>query len=223
MEHINTKEMFISRIKMKPNISKAEKIVLYFMSFNIDSIIRSEVAKLLCTYDYSVVIERILYRMTYDRDYIVKLEAIDSLCIARQTRSLQRVENLTKEKDCLLRAYAYMSLIDIVENRNIVSEKQYYTEWIAKRIWKEKSFKVRFMVMSELYINGQNDYWKEIVRMIDYQIKKGLSEFWLITNVLESVAVIDKQEEILDILQRMKQQTEIRSQKERIEELEKMI
>ncbi len=202
---------------------KCRILALYFRSYSFDSVIRSNVAKLLCTYDYSVMIECILYRMTYDRDYIVKLEAIDSLCIARQTRSLQRIESLTKEKDCLLRAYAYMSLIDVVENRNIESEKRYYIEWVEKKIWREKSFKVRFMVMSELYINGQNDYWKEIVRMIDHQIKKGLSDFWLITNVLEDLVDANNRVEVLEILQRIKSQISISSQKERIEELEKIM
>lgn len=220
LKYLSLKEELIDRIEKKKFL-KIEWILLWLFSYDSDALVRSRVAKLLCRQNYSLIREIILYRMTYDRDYMVKLEAVDSLCIARSKKSLQRVKKLTEARDSLIRAYAYMSLIDIVENRNIKSEKNYCMKWISRKIWREKSFKARFMAMSELYLKGQRGYWPEIVRMIDCQIMKGLPNFWLITNVLEDIADVENKEDILKIIQRLDQYVEGASQKKRLEDIRK--
>lgn len=76
------------------------------------------------------------------------------------------------------------------------------------------------MTMSELYLKGEDSYWSEIIRMINYQKMKGLPDFWLVMNLLENIMNQDNEQEIKKIVLELKKEIKEDSKKNRIEEIE---
>lgn len=205
----------IEKLEHKKTLSGKDYRILYMLSCHFDSYIRSNAAILLCDH-YTKMTEWTLLRMTYDKDELVRLEATDSLCIGKTLRTLKRLIKMTDAKDRLIRAYAYLSLIDVLKNRNKSNECERYFPWIRKRVEREKSFKVRFMVMSQLYQEGYREYWQEIIRMIQYQIKRGIKDFWLIMNVMEEIYMENHEKEWNDVLNELSRCVTYENQKKRV-------
>lgn len=182
------KYLYVEKLRRKYELSEKDYKVLYRFSHSIDNELRWEAAELLCDH-YTPKAEKVLRRMTYDRCYIVRLNAVDSLCIGKDKKTLKRLYVLTKSRDELIRMYAYQSTNDIIRNRNIREETSRYLKWIQGGVLeKDFSDKVRIAMYGELYKMGFREY---LVRF-DVIVKKKIREednreVWLILNILKDI------------------------------------
>lgn len=105
------KYLYVEKLRRKYELSEKDYKVLYRFSHSIDNELRWEAAELLCDH-YTPKAEKVLRRMTYDRCYIVRLNAVDSLCIGKDKKTLKRLYVLTKSRDELIRMWTYVNTLD---------------------------------------------------------------------------------------------------------------
>lgn len=211
----------MENMRGKSELSEKDYKYLYRYSHDLNYWTRFEVAELLCNH-YTPEAERVLRRLTYDLHYIVRLNAIDSLCIGRTKKSLKRLYRLTKSRDELIRMYAYMSTNDIINNRNIASEKQSYLMWVQSAIRKDPSNKVRISMYGELYKMGIKKAFAQLEKEVKILVEKQeTGEVWLVLNVLEGVieGSVYSYEKLLDMLNMLRR---ISNQKQ-LEKIDRMI
>ena len=153
-------------------MKKINKTKLYFiiksMHWNPD--FREKVTEELCSYEEQWA-ERILRRMTYDLNWIVKINAVESLGMGQELKSLRRLKKLTNSKDELIRTYAYVSLIDVVMNRAYDSEIAGMLRWLKRRYRHESSELVKFFVVPALYGYGYEEAFIEFQKLVDRNLK----------------------------------------------------
>lgn len=99
------------------------KIRLSIIAFTRSKEIREKVIDKLESSD-EVWAENILRKMTYDREWNVALAAIMALLGGTSDKTLRRLKKLTTEYDEVTRAKAYISLLQVVMNRNRCVEKK---------------------------------------------------------------------------------------------------
>ena len=153
-------------------MKKSNKIKLQFIikSFHWNPDIREEVTEELCSYEEQWA-ERILRRMTYDLNWIVKINAVESLGMGQELKSLRRLKKLTNSKDELIRTYAYVSLIDVVMNRAYDSEIAGMLRWLKRRYRHESSELVKLFVVPALYGYGYEEAFIEFQKLVDRNLK----------------------------------------------------
>ena len=76
---------------------------------------RDVVAEILAGW-YTAENERLLYNLTFDKHEMVCVDAVDSLCIGRTRRSLNRLRELMQDRRILVRGYAVRSFFDVWVN-----------------------------------------------------------------------------------------------------------
>lgn len=99
------------------------KIRLSIIAFTRSKEIREKVIHKLESYN-GTWMENILRKMTYDREWDVALAAIMALSGGTSDKTLRRLKKLTTEYDEVTRAKAYISLLQVVMNRNRCVEKK---------------------------------------------------------------------------------------------------
>ena len=77
--------------------------------------IRNVTAKILAGW-YTVENEQLLYNLSFDKEEMVCVNAVDSLCIGRTRRTLNRLRELMQDKRTLVRGYAVESFFDVWVN-----------------------------------------------------------------------------------------------------------
>ena len=85
------------------------------LSNSSNSEIRGKVAALLGRVS-SEKAEKTLYKLSFDKDELVKVEAIDSLAMAKMSLSIQRLKQLCFSTDTYFRFFAYQSYCDAFLN-----------------------------------------------------------------------------------------------------------
>lgn len=151
-------------------MKKNNKFHFGIKSFHWNPDIREKVTEELCSYEERWA-ERILRRMTYDLNWIVKINAVESLGIGRELKSLRRLKKLTNSKDELIRTYAYVSLIDVVMNRAHDSEIEGMLYWLKRRYRRENSDLVKLFVVPALYGYGYEEAFIEFQKLVNRNLK----------------------------------------------------
>lgn len=166
--------------------------------------VRYDIAEILCDSE-TLFSEFLLLRLTFDINELVRLNAADSLCIGKTVFSVRRLYRMAKSRDSLTRAYALMSLLDVVDRREKVSESEKYYQWVAEHLQAEKDIKVRLMVDAQLCQRGYKEYQRDIFRIVAGQIKHGLKNFhfWLIMNVLDDIVNEENQEDVRKVIRKI--------------------
>lgn len=151
-------------------MKKNNKFHFVIKSFHWNLDIREKVTEELCSYEERWA-ERILRRMTYDLNWIVKINAVESLGIGRELKSLRRLKKLTNSKDELIRTYAYVSLIDVVMNRAHDSEIEGMLYWLKRRYRRENSELMKLFVVPALYGYGYEEAFIEFQKLVNRNLK----------------------------------------------------
>lgn len=174
-----------------------------------DKNIRGRMALILCD-GKTLFPELLLLRLTFDMSQMVRLEATDSLCMGKTKLSLRRLYLLSRGKDRYFRAYAFMSLLDVVDRRGREKEQKKYYKYICGQMETEKSRMVKFMVEAQLYMRGEEKYIRDISRMIANEIRHGLQEFHFIVfmNVLDEILNDSNKEQIKRIVARLEKEVD---------------
>ena len=108
---------------------------------------------------------------TYDLNWIVKINAVESLGIGQELKSLRRLKKLTNSKDELIRTYAYVSLIDVVMNRAHDSEIEGMLYWLKRRYRRENSELMKLFVVPALYGYGYEEAFIEFQKLVNRNLK----------------------------------------------------
>lgn len=170
----------------KEFISEGDIKCLLSFANSKDPIIRSWVAELLVI-EYTRQSEETLYHMTYDRKDIVRLNAVDSLCIGRQLKSLQRLESLFKDDDYLIRGYAILSHFDVSMNiygREFNTNNK-YVDLMKKLLSSEESTWVEVSIYHNIYLCGFETGLCKIAYILDEAARGGDFEVvWCILHTL---------------------------------------
>ena len=135
--------------------------------------------------------ENILKKMTYDREWDVSLAAIMALSSGTSDKTLRRLKKLTTEYDEVTRAKAYIALLHVVMNRNQCVEKEKALKWIRRKYRQEDKDYVKFYLVAELYNYGFSEYFTEVQKLIDKNLKpeilKKTDHTWTMIYVLEQM------------------------------------
>ena len=173
----------------KESLSLEDVRVLVSFAKSKNELIRSWVAELLVN-RYTEQSEEILYRMTYDRYDIVRLNAVDSLCIGKQLKSLQRLEYLFDDSDYLIRGYAVLSHFDVTvniygENYNVDNR---YIDLMKGLLASEESVWVRVCIFNNLYLCGCEPGLDKIADILDEAAGDGDFEVvWCVLHTLDEL------------------------------------
>lgn len=146
------------------------KVQIILKSFHWNADIREKVAEELYSYETKWA-ERILRRMTYDWNWIVRINAVESLQMGQELKTLRRLKKLTKCKDELIRAYAYVALVDVVMNRKHSYEIEKMLLWLKKKYQRENSDLVKFFIVPQLYEYGYKECFQEFKKLVDNNLK----------------------------------------------------
>lgn len=206
---------YFTKIDGKNELSNKDLLLLFFLSFSFNDFTRNKVAEVLCR-KKSIFSEIILLKMTFDPDEIVRINAVDSICIGNRKITMKRLVKLSHSKDELVRAYSFLSLIDVLENRNNIKEKNIYFKYIKKRMKKEKNNKVLLMVNSSLYSLGYRKQGMIIYKIIEQELSGKLEDFWLIMNIIDEIADKSNGIYLLNIINKIEINTVYSKQKERV-------
>ena len=165
------------------------KIRLSVIAFTGSKEIREKVIHKLESYN-GTWMENILRKMTYDREWDVALAAIMALSGGTSDKTLRRLKKLTTEYDEVTRAKAYISLLQVVMNRNRCVEKK-ALKWIRRKYRQEDKDYVKFYLAEELYKYGFSEYFTEVQKLIDKNLKpenlKKTDHTWTMIYVLEQM------------------------------------
>ncbi len=151
-----------------------------------NELIRSWAAELLVN-RYTEQSEEILYHLTYDRCDIVRLDAVDSLCIGKQLKSLQRLEYLFEDSDYLIRGYAVLSHYDVTVNiygENYNADNR-YIDLMKGLLASEESAWVKVCIFNNLYLCGYEPGLDKIADILDEAA--GDSDFEVVWCVLHTM------------------------------------
>lgn len=154
-----------------------------------NELIRSWATELLVN-RYTEQSEEILYHMTYDRCDIVRINAVDSLCIGKQLKSLQRLESLFEDDDYLIRGYAVLSHFDVTvniygENYNVDNR---YIDLMESLLASDTSAWVKVCIFNNLYLCGCEPGIDKIADILDKAVRDGDFEVvWCVLHTLDEL------------------------------------
>ena len=144
--------------------------------------------------------ENILRKMTYDREWDVALAAIMALSSGTSNKTLRRLKKLTTEYDEVTRTKAYISLLHVVMNRNQCVEKEKAVKWMRGKYKQEEKDYVKFYLAVELYNYGFSEYFTEVQKLIDKNLKpeilKKTDHTWTMIYVLEQMENKENEDKI---------------------------
>ena len=135
---------FIEGLKKDNNETVLKKLAtIQKLSQDKNSEVRQELASWLVLFD-NEEIEDVLYQMLFDKNRMVRLEAVDSLSIGRQEKTIEKVKTMMSGEGYLIRAYAVLTLFDLITNRYGKNEEgfQRYEEIVAPYFRAEKEERV---------------------------------------------------------------------------------
>ncbi|MFR2565321.1 MAG: HEAT repeat domain-containing protein [Anaerovoracaceae bacterium] len=173
----------------KESLSLEDVSILVSFARSKNELIRSWAAELLVN-RYTEQSEEILYHMTYDRCDIVRINAVDSLCIGKQLKSLQRLESLFEDDDYLIRGYAVLSHFDVTvniygENYNVDNR---YIDLMESLLASDTSAWVKVCIFNNLYLCGCEPGIDKIADILDKAVRDGDFEVvWCVLHTLDEL------------------------------------
>lgn len=173
----------------KESLSLEDVSILVSFARSKNELIRSWATELLVN-RYTEQSEEILYHMTYDRCDIVRINAVDSLCIGKQLKSLQRLESLFEDDDYLIRGYAVLSHFDVTvniygENYNVDNR---YIDLMESLLASDTSAWVKVCIFNNLYLCGCEPGIDKIADILDKAVRDGDFEVvWCVLHTLDEL------------------------------------
>lgn len=173
----------------KESLSLEDVSILVSFARSKNELIRSWAAELLVN-RYTEQSEEILYHMTYDRCDIVRINAVDSLCIGKQLKSLQRLESLFEDDDYLIRGYAVLSHFDVTvniygENYNVDNR---YIDLMESLLASDTSAWVKVCIFNNLYLCGCEPGIDKIADILDKAVRDGdFKVVWCVLYTLDEL------------------------------------
>ena len=198
-------EKLVSIEANKKIISERDISCLISFAKSKDPIIRSWVAELLVN-KYTKQSEETLYHMTFDRKDIVRLNAVDSLCIGKHLKSLQRLKSLFKDDDYLIRGYAISSHFDV--SMNIYGRKfnanNKYVDLMKKLLKSEASPWVEVSIYHNMYLCGLEAGLGKIAYILEEAAQNGDFEVvWCVLHTLDELLTQNNEVFIRGIIKRV--------------------
>lgn len=173
----------------KESLSLEDVSILISFARSKNELIRSWAAELLVN-RYTEQSEEILYHMTYDRCDIVRINAVDSLCIGKQLKSLQRLESLFEDDDYLIRGYAVLSHFDVTvniygENYNVDNR---YIDLMESLLASDTPAWVKVCIFNNLYLCGCEPVLDKIADILDKAAENSDFEVvWCVLHTLDEL------------------------------------
>lgn len=199
------KRKYISHLQeTRRELTKKEYQNLYRLSYDISAELRADVAELLCDH-YEEKAEKILLRMTHDVNTMVRLQAVDSLCMGQSNKSVNRLYHLLKARDSLVRAYAGLSLIDVIMKRGNRAEERYYFTILKRCFINEKDSTAKIILGGSLYTKQDAEVFSILMETIHKDIYRNKEKnFWLIMNVFDEIVNDSNKQVIIREIKTMK-------------------
>lgn len=157
-KNVKEKINFIDKLCEDDNQSIQKKIpVLFQLSKDKNTDVRINLASELVLFDH-IEIEDILYYMLFDKNRMVRLEALDSLSVGRQQKTIEKVKSMLDGEGQLIRAYAVFTLFHLITNCYGFNEEAFerYNSIAAKSFSAEKDPRVLIeYYQNQYYINNK--------------------------------------------------------------------
>lgn len=144
LKRMKDKLAFIESLKGDNNQTVLKKLAtIQRLSQDKNSEIRQELASWLVLFD-NEEIEDVLYQMLFDKNGMVRLAAVDSICMGRQEKTIEKVKTMMGGQGYLIRAYAVLTMFDLITNRYGRNEDavKRYEEIVAPYYQVEKNERV---------------------------------------------------------------------------------
>lgn len=194
---------FIDALCDDDNESIKKKIVIIQkLSFDKNPEVRMALARQLVLFDVDEI-EEILYQMLFDRNRMVRLEAVDSLSIGRQEKTIDRIKYMLEKEGYLIRSYAVSTLFDLIINRYGVNSYAYsvYEKCVSEHYSKEKNTQVLLSYyLNQFFMNSETGFYllekiyREAVEQSDYK------SIWILLHFFEEIQNFHNQNIVNNIL-----------------------
>lgn len=179
-----------------------ELAFLYTLSKSKNLYFRTKAAELLVDH-HTNKSEDILYHMTFDREYVVTLNAVDSLCIGKTLKSLQRLDALVSDEDYMIRGYAVMSYCDVYLNMYGQIEENVLNK-LRSGLSEEANDWTRAIILEMLYLYDSEEYLDNLLSLLYKCVEKQEYEaVWCIINIFAEIVREDNRANIIKGLQKI--------------------
>lgn len=202
-KNVKEKMNYIDNLYMEDNHSIKDKLsVLSQLSQDKNTEVRRNLAENLVFFD-SIEIEKILYDMLFDKNRRVRLEALDTLSIGRQPRTIEKVKTMLEGEGYLIRAYAVATLFDLIVNCYGVNEDAFalYVRAVEKSYAHENNPRVlvdyyrnQFLMNNEEGIRLLEKSYREAVDQKRYDL------IWTLLHIFQDIQNRKSTEDINRIL-----------------------
>ena len=203
LKRMKEKMAFIEGLKKEDNQSVLKKLsTIQKLSQDKNSEVRQELASWLVLFD-SEEIEDVLYQMLFDKNGMVRLEAVDSICMGRKEKTIEKVKTMMSDQGYLIRAYAVLTMFDLITNcygRNEEAFKR-YEEIVAPYFHTEKNERV----LMEYYHNQFHMDNEKGLELLEKSYVQAVDEgddrlVWPLLHTFREIKNSDNEKKIDDIL-----------------------
>lgn len=160
---------FIYKLEDKTDLNANEWKAVSELINDDSSEIRLVASELLALFP-STNSEKLLLSILNDSDYLVRASVCDSLSFSKSPETLQRLMCFAKDKRCLVRGYAVLSIADI--QLNLQTDLSLTIEYLKTLEQNEKSQWVKTAVYRSIFILGDLSYGEKLVGMINNRYYK---------------------------------------------------
>ena len=181
-------------ISEKNVINPSDLVILINLSHHDDSEIRAYVAELLALGN-DVEAERTLITLSNDEDELVRVNACDSLSTFATTNSYEQLlKCILNDQSLLVKKYAILSLIDIMNYVNVDKNK---LNMLFGNLTQKDDISISASGFKGLYMMGDKEHLNDIINLLtaeDYHDR------CTVINILEDIMENDNQKLILSAL-----------------------
>lgn len=203
LKTMKEKMLFIDGFSEEDNQSIKKKLsIIRKLSLDKNPEIRMELAKQLVLFDIDEI-EEILYQMLFDKNRGVRLEAIDSLVIGRQEKTIEKVKNMMEGEGYLIRAYAVSTIFELITNHYGINSYAFekYEEIASRSYLNEKNPRVLIIYYQNyVFLDNENglhlleNVYTEAVEQKNYEL------IWLLLHVFKEIQNCRNKEHVNKIL-----------------------
>lgn len=202
-KNVKEKLLFIEKLEKETNFSVLKQISsINKLSKDENTEVRIELARQLVLFDNDEI-EDILYHMLYDKNRMVRLEAVDSLSIGCQMKTIEKVRTMLSKEGYLIRGYAAATLFDLIINHYGFNKKalEKYYEYTQETFTQEENIWVKIQYYINDYLLGDESGldWleKTYKEVVDSQ---NFSLIWTLLNSFQEIMTYRNKERIHNIL-----------------------
>lgn len=173
-KNVREKLQFIEKLCDDNNQSIVEKLtILDSLSKDCNAEVRWTLASQLVLFDHPEI-EKLLCNMLPDKNSLVRLEALDSLSIGRQPETIEKVKTMLTNEGKLIRAYAVLTLFDLLLNCYGDNETTFdiYREATAESLRQEHNPRVLLEYYHNQYLMGEGQGLQQLKELYEDAVEK---------------------------------------------------